>query len=74
MHIRFFTLAALAVAAIAGLATSRREEPSEIDPAQLRSFAPLPAEFKSQNNPIIPSIINLGRMLFYGARGSFVNP
>ncbi len=44
------------------------EKPIVIDPATLAAFAPLPAEFVSETNPITPEKIELGRMLYYDDR------
>jgi cytochrome c peroxidase len=41
---------------------------AEIDPATLKSFAPLPDVMASQKNPITPEKVALGRMLYYDTR------
>jgi cytochrome c peroxidase len=47
-----------------GLACQRQQDPA-IDPAQLESFAPLPASVSSQANPATPAKVDLGWRLYY---------
>ncbi len=41
---------------------------TEIDPANLKMFQPIPAVMASEKNPLTEEKIRLGRMLFYDAR------
>jgi len=45
-----------------------RAATGDITPADLKGFAPVPAEFASIENPITLAKIKLGRMLYYDAR------
>lgn len=68
MRILSIVLACFAVAVLTSQAPVDRIAANEIDSAELKAFAPLPAEFQSKNNPITPAKIELGRMLYYDAR------
>jgi len=69
-HMRTLSIAfaCLAVAMFTGLVPASRKGTDEIDPVQLKAFAPLPVEFESNSNPSTPAKIELGRMLYYDAR------
>ena len=60
---------ALAVAVAAGIQVSSRSlTVVAVDPAELKSFKPLPRIIASDSNPVTEAKVNLGRMLYYEPR------
>jgi cytochrome c peroxidase len=68
MRTLLIALGSFAIAILIGTTPGGWKVADEIDPAQLKAFAPLPEEFQSKSNPITPAKIKLGRMLYYDAR------
>lgn len=68
MRTLLVALVCLVIVLLVGPEIADRNVAEQIDPAQLKAFAPLPADFESKSNPITPAKIELGRMLYYDAR------
>ena len=68
---KLYSLASSSLAVVLTLALggcSKEPSKSEVSPAKLAIFKPLPAEMTSDKNPITPEKIALGRMLYYEPR------
>jgi len=64
-RISFFVLAAFVVLTSA---CQKQPQRTEVDPARLKMFAPLPEAMPADDNPITEDKIVLGRMLYYETR------
>lgn len=60
--------AAAAALCLFALACQKQVQRTEIDPARLKMFAPLPEVMPSSSNPITEEKVTLGRMLYYETR------